>query len=119
MYTNTTIEKYVDLGIPMVTISIKKISVPNTLIDLGTAINVMTIETLNHLNMNNIRPTTTFFEYANRSKFILEGILEDIIISLDSWECPVDFLILQPKTNLGGYPLIFGRPWLATIDACN
>jgi hypothetical protein len=26
-------------------------------------------------------------------------------------------MVLQPKSNLGGYPLILGRPWLATIDA--
>ena len=48
---------------------------------------------------------------------IPEGILEDIIVSLDSWEYPVDFLVLQPKSNLGGHPIILGRPWLATADA--
>jgi hypothetical protein len=25
--------------------------------------------------------------------------------------------VLQPKTKLGGHPLILGRPWLATTDA--
>jgi hypothetical protein len=39
------------------------------------------------------------------------------MVSLDSWEYPVDFLVLQPKSKLGGHPLILGRPWLATIDA--
>ena len=29
----------------------------------------------------------------------------------------MDFLVLQPKSNLGGHPLILGRPWLATTDA--
>jgi len=28
-----------------------------------------------------------------------------------------DFVVLQPKTKLGGHPLILGRPWLATKDA--
>jgi len=42
---------------------------------------------------------------------------EDIIVSVDSWEYLVDFMVLQPKANLGGYPLILGRPWLATVDA--
>ena len=27
-------------------------------------------------------------------------------------------MILTPKSNLGGHPLILGRPWLATADAC-
>jgi hypothetical protein len=26
-------------------------------------------------------------------------------------------VVLQPKTKLGGHPLIFGRPWLAREDA--
>lgn len=26
-------------------------------------------------------------------------------------------MILSPKATLGGYPVILGRPWLATVDA--
>jgi hypothetical protein len=44
-------------------------------------------------------------------------MLEDIVVSVDSLEYPTDFMVFQPKSNLGGYPLIFGRPWLATVDA--
>ena len=77
----------------------------------------MTLETMKYLNMQNIRPTTTILEQPYRSKLVQEGILEDIIVSLDSWEYPIDFFVLQPKTNLGGNPLILGRPWLAASDA--
>jgi len=45
------------------------------------------------------------------------GLLEDISVSLDSWEYPIDFMILTPKRNLGRHPLILGIPWLATVDA--
>jgi len=44
-------------------------------------------------------------------------MLEYIVVSIDSWEYPVDCMVLQPNSNLGGYPLILGRPWLATLDA--
>jgi hypothetical protein len=44
-------------------------------------------------------------------------MLEDVIVFVDSWEYPVIFMVLQPKANLGGYPLILGRAWLATSDA--
>eukprot|EP00253_Pinus_taeda_P008492 PITA_08492 len=117
MSTHTTVEKYIDPGIPMVTISINNFSVPNTLIDLGAAINVMTLETMKALQLNDLQTTSTVLELADRSKVVPEGIIEDIIVSLDSWEYPIVFLILQPKTNLGGHPLILGRPWLATADA--
>ena len=46
-----------------------------------------------------------------------EGIVEDVLVSVDSWEYPADFLVLQPKEKLTGYPLILGTPWLATVDA--
>ena len=87
------------------------------MIDLGAAINVMTLETMEYLHLTNLRPTTTVMELADRSKITPEGVLEDIIVYLDSWEYPVDFIVLQPKSNLGGHPLILGRPWLATADA--
>lgn len=44
-------------------------------------------------------------------------MLEDISVTSDSWEYPIDFMILTPKNNLRGHPLILGRPWLATVDA--
>ena len=40
-----------------------------------------------------------------------------MFVSLDSWEYPMDFMILTPKNNLGSHPLILGRPWLATTNA--
>jgi hypothetical protein len=64
-----------------------------------------------------LRDTPTVLQLADRSIVKPEGMLEDIIISIDSWEYPTDFLVLQTKSQFNGYPLIFGRPWLATIDA--
>ena len=101
----------------MVTITINNFSISKTLIDLGADINVMTLETMKYLDLKNLRPTTTILELADRSKIAPEEILEEIIVSLYSWEYPVDFLVLQPKYNLGGHPLILGQPWLAIVDA--
>ena len=44
-------------------------------------------------------------------------MLEDVTITLHSWDYPIDFVVLSPKTSIGGYPIILGLPWLATIDA--
>ena len=77
----------------------------------------MTLETMKYLNLQSLRPTTTILELDDRSKVVLEGILEVIISFLDSCEYPVEFLVLQQKSKLGGHPLIIGRPCLATIDA--
>lgn len=94
MSTNISIEKYIDPGVPLVNISINKFSIPNTLIDLDATINVMTMETLRNLKIYNIRPTPTILELADRSKVKHESVVDDVIVSIDSWEYAVDFIIL-------------------------
>ena len=117
MSTKFFTEKYEDLGILVVTTFINGYPINITLIDLGVAINVMNMETLSHIGSFELLPTPTMLELVDRSKVKPEGVLEDIVISLDSWEYPAYFYVLQPKTNLGGNPLILGRPLLSTVDA--
>lgn len=47
---------------------------------------------------------------------MLEGMNEDLIITIDSYDYHVDFVVLQPKVYFWGYPLILGRPWLTIND---
>jgi len=68
------------------------------------------------LGIAGLSQTPIVLQLPDRSTIKLEGILKDAVISIDSWEYPTDFMVLQPKTSLGGYPLIMGRTWLATID---
>ena len=109
--------KYDDPGNPTVTVQIGQTQIPNVLVDLGAAINVITMETVKKLGLTNLRPTPTILELADRSTIRPEGILDDLVISVDSWEYPADFLVLQPKSQLGGHALILVRPRLATVDA--
>jgi hypothetical protein len=44
------------------------------------------------------------------------GTLHDIAISVDSWEYPANFLIINPRSGFKGHPLILGRPWLVIAD---
>jgi hypothetical protein len=110
--------KYGDHGHPTVTVQIGRTIIPHVLVDLGAAINIMTLETSQLLQLQNeTRDTPTIQELANRSTIKPEGVIEDLISSVESWNYPADFVVLQPKTKLGGHPLILGRPWLATADA--
>lgn len=54
--------------------------------------------------MLNIQPTPTVLELVDRSKIKPEGILDDVVVALDSWEYSVDFLVLQPKSSSEGLP---------------
>jgi len=110
--------KYGDPGHPTITVQVGKTFVYKVLVDLGAAINIMTLETAQLLQLKNfIRETPTILKLADRSTIKPEGIIEDVIISVESWNYPADFVVLQTKTKLGGHPLILGRPWLATADA--
>lgn len=110
--------KYLDLRSPVVDVHINGAIVPHTLIDLGATINVMTKDTVLKFNLQwSLRKTTTVLQLADHSIVALEGIVEVVMVSIDSSEYPSDFLVLQPKAELTGYPLILGRPWLATVDA--
>ena len=110
--------KYLDVGSPLVDVHINGIIIPHTLIDLGDIINIMTKDTMLKLNLKgSLRKTTTVLELADHSIVTPKGIVEDVMVSINSWEYPTDFLGIQPKSKLLGYPLILGRAWLATSMA--
>ena len=89
-----SMEKYTDLGNLVVSVQIGNVLVSNVLIDLGVAINVMTKQTMDQIRLSHLLPTPTVLELEDRSKINPEGVLDDVIISLDSCEYPVDFIVL-------------------------
>ena len=87
--------KYLDLGSPVVDVHINETIIPHTLIDLWAAINVMTKDMMLKLNLQgSLRKITTVLQLADRSTVTPEGIVEDVMVSIDSWEYPTDFLVL-------------------------
>jgi hypothetical protein len=118
MLVKTPPIKYGDPGNPIVTVKIGQTSIPHVLVDLGAAINIMPIDTTQLLPLKmQVQRTPIFLELVDHSTIRLEGVIDDLVISVDSWEYPPDFVILQPKTRLVGHPLIPGRPWLARADS--
>jgi hypothetical protein len=100
--------KYSDHGSPVVNVQIKYKLISNTLIDLGASINVMTCETMQALGLTCLRETPIVLQLTNISTIKPEDILEDVVIYMDLWEYLANFMVLQPKNSLGGYPLIMG-----------
>lgn len=100
--------KYGDQGNPIVIVQIYGLSFPNSQVDLGTSINILIAETCQALGITALEPTTTLLELADHSVVRLEWTLQDITISIDSWEYPVDFHIINQNIRLDGHPLILG-----------
>jgi hypothetical protein len=55
-------------------------------------------------------------ELAYKTRVIPEGILDDLMVTLSSWEYPVDFLFIHSKDPTKFHHIILGRPWLATTN---
>jgi len=73
------------------------------------------------LGLGELKPTTVILQLANRSIKKPRGVIEDVIIKLDKFFFPVDFIVLdtEPVPNLEKLiPVILGRPFLATANAC-
>jgi hypothetical protein len=55
------------------------------LIDIVATINVMTRDTMLNINMKELlRHTPIVLQLEDKSTFILEGVIEDLIVSIDS-----------------------------------
>jgi hypothetical protein len=107
------VPKYSNLESPRVNIHIANKLITNDLIDLGATINALEMLELQGI----LRKPPIFIQMDNRSIVKPKGMLYGIIVSIDSWDYPIDFMVLQTKSRLGGYHLIMVRIWLENVDA--
>jgi len=111
-----TTEKLPDPGSFVLDCSISTRRFSRSLCDLGSSINLMPKSVVERLGMTQYRPTRITLLFADRSKRISEGILEDVPVKVGNSIIPADFVVLdyemEPKN-----PLILGRAFLATAGA--
>ena len=65
-------------------------------------------EVMAKLHIVGLRETPTVLQLANSSTIVPNGMLEDVTVTLHSWDYPVDFVVLSPKMNTGGYLIVLG-----------
>ena len=86
------------------------------LCDLGATINLMLLSVVKKLNMGEPTPTALSLLMVDRSLTFPQGIIEDVLVKVDIFIFPVDFVILYMEEDKGA-PLILGRQFLATRQA--
>ncbi|KAL1543963.1 hypothetical protein AAHA92_20873 [Salvia divinorum] len=86
--------------------------VGNALCDLGTSINLMPLSLYNKMKIGPLKPTTITLQMADRSVSYPMGIVEDILVRVNEFVFPADFVILDMEEDRA-VPLILGRPFLA------
>ena len=112
--------KYKYLGCPTISVNIGGICVENALLDLGASVNLLPYSMYKQLGLGELKPTSITLSLVDRSIKIPKGIVEDVLIQVDKFYYPVDFVILDTEPVVAGanyVPIILGRPFLATSNA--
>ena len=77
----------------------------------------MSKETYDRLFYITLAPTSVYLQLADQSTRYLEGVATDLLVKVRSAYILTYFMILD-MGNAKDTPLIFGRPFLNTTNAC-
>lgn len=112
--------KFKDPGSPTISCVIGNQCFDKALLDLGASVNLLPYSVYMQLGLGELKSTPIILQLADRSMKIPRGIIEDVLIQIDKFYYPVDFIVIDtqhvhdPKKHT---PVILGRPFLATADA--
>ena len=112
--------KYKDPGYPTILVNIEGTCVDKALLDLGASVNLLPYSVYKQLGLGELKPTTITLSLADRSVKIPKGIVEDVLVKVDKFYYPVDFVVLNTEPVAEGtnhVPIILGTPFLATSNA--
>ena len=90
------------------------------LLDLGASVNLLLYSMYKQLGFGKLKPTSITLSLADRPIKIPKGTVEDVLIQVDKFYYPVDFVVLDIEPTAAGanyVPIILGRPFLATSNA--
>ena len=76
----------------------------------------MLLSILKRLGLGEARPTTVNLQLADKSLKHLRGVIEDVLVKVDKFIFPTDFIVLDMEENRE-IPIILGKLFLATRRA--
>jgi hypothetical protein len=85
--------------------------IERALLDLGSSVNLLPYSIYLQLGLGQLTPTSMTLQLADRSVKIPRGIVEDVLIKVDKFYFPVDFIVLdtEPVQVVGTeIPMILG-----------
>ena len=112
--------KYKDPGSPTISVNIGGTCIDKALLDLGASVNLLPYSVYKQLGLGELKPTNITLSLADRSVKIPKGIVEDVLVKVDKFYYPVEFVVLDTEPIENGpnhAPIILGRPFLATAYA--
>jgi hypothetical protein len=95
-------------------------SFKRALCDLGASISVMPKHVYDSLSLEPLNKTSIVIQLADRSFVYPLGVIEDVLVKIDSLVIPCDFYILDMEhdscDSSNSTPILFGRPFLKTAN---
>ena len=111
--------KYKDPGSPTISVNIGRNCIDKAMLDLGASVNLLPYSVYKQLGLGELKPTNITLSLTDRSVKIPKGIVEDVLVKVDKFYYPVDFIVLDTEPITVGpnhVPIILGRPFLATSN---
>ncbi|RVW18160.1 hypothetical protein CK203_112478 [Vitis vinifera] len=112
--------KYKGPGCPTISVMIGGKVVEKALLDLGASVNLLPYSVYKQLGLGELKPTSITLFLVNRSVKFPREVIEDVLVQVDNFYYPVDFVVLDtdPTVKEANYvPIILRRPFLATSNA--
>ncbi|XP_070049087.1 uncharacterized protein [Nicotiana tomentosiformis] len=108
-------QKYGDRGSFTIPYSVETIHFDKSLCDSGASINLMPLSIYRKLEkeIGEIRFAPISLQLSDQKTLIPEGIVEYVLVRMDKFVFPIDFIVVNMEENKK-VPLIIGRPFLVT-----
>ncbi|XP_058775550.1 uncharacterized protein LOC131649809 [Vicia villosa] len=94
-------------------VTIGSVYVGKGLIDLGSSINLVPLSLVKRLGNLELKFTRMTLQLADKSTTHPIGIAEDLLVKVDKFFFPVDFVVIDMEEDFDT-PLILGRPFMKT-----
>ncbi|KAL7585102.1 uncharacterized protein LOC111888173 [Lactuca sativa] len=92
------------------------LAIIHALADSGASVNLMPYSFFKKLDLPEPGPIRMAIHLANKTVTFPRGICKDILVKVDKFVCPADFIILDMEAD-PQVPIILGRPFLNTASA--
>ena len=111
--TRSLVQKKEDSGAFTIRYTVRSLHFAKALCDLGSSTNLMPLSIYKKFGLGDPKPTAMWLLMADRIVKRPIGILHDVLVKVESFIFPADFVILDCEVDFE-VPIILGRPFLAT-----
>jgi hypothetical protein len=89
--------KYTDPGCLTIACMIGVSQINRALLDLGASVNLLPYSVYLQLGLGELKPTTVMLQLVDRSMKRPWGIIEDVLIKVDKFYFPMDFIVIDTE----------------------